>query len=204
MQAERIALLANALTSPSPLGGVGQLSIDTGIPMHARPLRSAPLTPPMRTNPGFAASSTGFPQVSRSQSQFDLRSRYAPARTHVVQPIYQTSGHVPSFPPSPMSDEFDFDLPHEAPGSAFLPSFLADIVDSPTLSASSGSADLSSLEELSLGHSPAVSTRSIGDVPKTPAFVAANIWGFDGEERKAWGQLRQRSSQEMLVPGMPQ
>jgi hypothetical protein len=206
MQAERIALLSSALSSPTSGSFSSPLSVDTTFTFNSRPLRSAPLTPPLRAVPGFPSHLNSHMPVARSQSQFDLRSRYVSPRVVQQQPIYQTSGHA-SIPPSPVSAGWDFHFPYEAPSSAFLPSFLSDIVDSPTLSASSGSADLSSLEDLSLGYSPAVSVHALGATADTPAknpMPSGSIWGLDGQERKAWMELRTRSSQDAIIVGMRQ
>jgi hypothetical protein len=182
----------------------------------AHSTRPMMLTPP----PGRAAPttfySTGPPHapaanaVTRARSHFDLRSGYASRNT----PIYQTSGRstssaypasARSVPPSPLSDipmsayaSFGpyYDVPSER---AYLPSFLSEMITSPALSTSS-SAELSSLEDLSLS-SPATNHK---DLPPSPNSVGvagggSSIWGFDGEERRAWHQLRTRQSREGLV-----
>jgi hypothetical protein len=219
VQAERVALLTNALTSTLPPNSPAKpLAYSLTAPTSMRPMLPASLTPPPRRAvptpfygsnppPGITAHA-----VTRARSQFDLRSGYMSRGA----PIYQTSGRpspVPasayavsssSVPPSPLLD---------MPGSyasfgpypdmlgerAYLPSFLTDMMASPALSTSS-SADLSSLEDLSLS-SPGPDPK---ELPHSPTGVSmgggvSSIWGLDGTERQAWHDLRTRQSQEALI-----
>jgi hypothetical protein len=212
VQAERVTLLTNALTStalpalpssPYPRGYPSPLSKEM-------PMRQAALTPPPARAGSTAFYGPGRPApiaVTRARSQFDLRSGYAARGT----PIYQTSSrplhrvasnhhlNARSLPPSPLTDSMPMSsgmMPYGPTMSerAHLPSFLSEIIASPALSASS-STGLSSLEDLTLS-SP---IHSHQDLPHTPNAIK-NIWGFDGEERRALQQhLRTRRSQDALI-----
>ncbi|KAF7297182.1 RanBP2-type domain-containing protein [Mycena indigotica] len=175
VQAERIALLTSVLaqtgidstpSSPSP-PLVHQLpALPTGRSHSATPAHAhrsfVNVTPPRG--------------VHRSQSHSELGSGSFP--------IYETSRYhgqpSPLHRPVMMSPPVQ-PLPAPAP-APLLPSFLQDIIQSPTLSpASTSSADLS-FDEYEDNRSLSSSTRSTfsgGDSP------LANIWRLDGEETKS-------------------
>ncbi|KAG6877521.1 hypothetical protein C0993_006385 [Termitomyces sp. T159_Od127] len=136
VQAERIALLTSVLAQTQAQAAAPQAP------------RSHSLTPPQQKYALDDASSLQ-PQmqvhapVHRSQSHFELRAQY----NRQSSPIYQTSGNRQRQPSPLYSTGPDFhSLPVHAP-APLLPSFLQDMVKSPSLSpTSSSSADLS-LEE---------------------------------------------------------
>lgn len=191
-------------------------SFGTSSPL-AMTSRSASITPPpMRSAanvPGLAGSRArtigGVNLMAKSRSQFDLRSSYASRGT----PIYQTSGHPSSrlsgadayshrsLPPSPLTTITPMapaaNLLLYGPQSSvadhsYLPSFLSEIAASPALSTTS-SADLSSIEDLRLSTPP----HARSELPRS-AGLNSSIWGLDGEEQRAWGNLRTRQSRETL------
>lgn len=184
VQAERIALLTSVL-SQSQMSSTSSLP-DIGPGYHHLP-RSHSLTPPQSRHPfvDISPPKTHAP-VHRSQSHFDLGQQYMNSR-----PIYQTSGHrhpSPPFaaahrpPPSPLHVHAPAPVP-------LLPSFLQDIVQSPTLSpASTSSADLSFEEYDDRMPSPIGSThprkRSSHASDSVQNLPLSNIWRLDGEETK--------------------
>jgi len=144
--------------------------------------------------------------VHRSQSQLELGAQYQNSR-----PIYQTSGHREPSPvystPSPLSQQHFIPPQVEqqprlppvfAPAPApLLPSFLQDIVQSPTLSPSStSSADLS-LDEYdgttttsSSSPSQVSNARSRQTSGDSSNLNFDNIWRLDGEETKSLSGFR--------------
>ncbi|CAK5271778.1 unnamed protein product [Mycena citricolor] len=177
VQAERIALLTSALVrSQSP----------AALPHHVG--RSQSATPAQVQRP-FVNVSPPQPiraPVHRSQSHIELGSHYM--QTH---PIYQTAIASPQRQPrlpSPLQRHAltfgteGLDLHAPAP---LLPSFLQDIVQSPTLSPSStSSADLSLEEYEDSLPSSTKSTFSQSGADSVNASPLANIWRLDGEESR--------------------
>lgn len=203
MQAERIALLTSVLSQT-------QLSAVPAPPSPVTATRSQSLTPPhpLLHRPFIDISrpnSRVTPVVQRSQSHIELGAQYAAA-----QPIYQTSGLSPQSysqhggqyqsqsGPRPL-------LVHAPAPAPLLPSFLQDIVQSPTLSPSStSSADLS-FEEYDVESSPR-STRSMLSRSRNNHIVSSanveaelgNIWRLDGEESKSLSAFQLRNRQDLM------
>ncbi|KAF7307695.1 RanBP2-type domain-containing protein [Mycena kentingensis (nom. inval.)] len=216
VQAERIALLTsvlahtslgapNAVPSPSP-----PLPLPQQQPQQPAFLinRSHSATPAQAHRPfvDFSPPPAVRGAVHRSQSHSELGTRF---------PIYETSPTgVKQFPRSPL--QHSSQMPpgsasasaHASPVSAsahlhapapapLLPSFLQDIVQSPTLSpASTSSADLSFDEyEDSLPSSTRSTFSGRGDSP------LANIWRLDGEESKSLTAAFPLPTRRERVPG---
>jgi hypothetical protein len=158
-------------------------------PSNSHGPRSQSLTPPQSQRP-FVDVSPPKPRgpVLRSQSHLDLSAQYADSR-----PIYQTSGYRQISPsPFPSSGIAAAHM-HEAP---LLPSFLQDIIKSPTLSpASTSSADLS-FEEMD--ETTPVPYRSPGYFKSNDSVPPGNIWRLDGEESKALSGLALPNSQDLM------
>lgn len=157
------------------------------------------MTPPQVQRPFIDVSPPHLrAPVHRSQSHFELSTQYSNSR-----PIYQTSGHrqpspVYSTPSTATQDQYRLTLGNTDSSASLLPSFLQDIVTSPSLSpASTSSADLS-FEEYSPTH---VSfPRQKGnhlphDSSSSSSSGGNNIWTLDGEETKSLSAfpLRNRS-----------
>ncbi|TFY50302.1 hypothetical protein EVG20_g11600 [Dentipellis fragilis] len=132
--------------------------------------------------------------VPRAHSHMDLASQYEDA-----PPIYQTSGLRQPTPHQPLpGGSFASHAPSPIPGP-LLPSFLQDIVQSPSLSpTSTSSADLS-LDEYNASPTSIYSTQSQSQGPaqyqdrQIPRKASdssvnntrkSNIWRLDGEESK--------------------
>ncbi|KAF7326877.1 RanBP2-type domain-containing protein [Mycena venus] len=177
VQAERIALLTSAGRTPPPPAQTHRPFVN--------------FSPPPQQSRG---------PVHRSQSHSELGSQYMHGQGY---PIYQTSPHPAQqfsrhgqlHHPSPLSGQRSLsgsgDYGSALSGSPvdvfapapLLPSFLADIVQSPALSPSStSSADLS-LDEYE--ESLPSSTRSTFSQSGADASPLANIWRLDGEESKS-------------------
>ncbi|KAJ6542637.1 hypothetical protein B0H19DRAFT_957221 [Mycena capillaripes] len=194
VQAERIALLTSVLAQT-------RLASPTAAPVpshshsysHPPPIGRSHSTTPAQTHRPFVNFSPPPQQrgpVHRSQSHSELGSQYIHGHGY---PIYQTSPHQSQFPrqhhPSPLQrhtlsmDASPVDVFAPAP---LLPSFLQDIVQSPTLSPSStSSADLSLDEYEESLPSSTRSTFSQSGVDSVTASPLANIWRLDGEESKS-------------------
>lgn len=177
IQAERITLLTSVLA---------QNQLSDGNSGNSSPLpvvRSHSSTPPNTHHPRRPTETPGLlpNSVHRSHSQLELTAQY----THInSRPIYQTSGHRQQ--PSPLyTTGPEFNQGHQVLAPApLLPSFLQDIVQSPTLSpSSSSSADLSSLEE---------DTNVVQDVSgekRQGASPLVNIWRLGIEESQSYNVL---------------
>ncbi|KAJ7778463.1 hypothetical protein B0H16DRAFT_1503599 [Mycena metata] len=206
VQAERIALLTSVLaqtrlasppaTPPHQQQSHQQQSQQQQ--QHPHLIGRSHSTTPAQAHRRFVNFSPPPPSrgpVHRSQSHSELGSQY----THGY-PIYQTSPHQnqhhhqqPQYSrhySSPLQrhtlsiEEHPIDLYAPAP---LLPSFLQDIVQSPTLSpASTSSADLSfeEYDEESLPSSTR-STFSQSGGDSVHSSPLANIWRLDGEESKS-------------------
>jgi hypothetical protein len=206
VQAERIALLTSVLTQGMPNPQV----LAPQSPNHPQLTRAHSLTPPrsLHTLVDLSPPKSNA-QVHRSQSHFDLGTQYAYQR-----PIYQTSGQGQPCPSFPMATQVDALFLH-AP-APLLPSFLQDIVQSPTPSpTSTSSAELSFDENEDGLPSPIGSTvqrrnrhSNVSDSSSTAAI--GNIWKLDGDETKTLSAFAlpnhedlvggiKRSSREMLL-----
>nr|GAT60495.1 predicted protein [Mycena chlorophos] len=208
VQAERIALLTSVLahtglgsapSSPSPPLPVPQREQGHVIPLgrsHSTTPAHAPHRPFVDVSP--PPSSLRGPAVHRSQSHSELGAH--------AFPIYETSGQQHQHqqqPPrfhqhqqsplhrpirmSPARYPIELHAPAPAP---LLPSFLQDIVQSPTLSPSStSSADLSFDEydeDISLPSSTRSTFSGSGSVRAgSDSPLASTIWRLDGEETKS-------------------
>ncbi|KAJ3752771.1 hypothetical protein EV360DRAFT_7163, partial [Lentinula raphanica] len=149
VQAERIALLTSVLTQTQTQAHSPSVStahhLALAPPVRNQVLRAHSVTPPQIRRPFVDVSpppQSRVPNsvVHRSQSQVELGSQYMQSNQRIV-PIYQTSGHHHQ-PQRRSSPQLQLHAPTPAP---LLPSFLQDIVHSPTLSTSStSSADISS------------------------------------------------------------
>ncbi|KIJ18204.1 hypothetical protein PAXINDRAFT_167459 [Paxillus involutus ATCC 200175] len=175
VQAERINLLTSLLTQNQlPLRGPStspeNVSRQQSMPsMQRQPLQET--TPP----------SSRISQ--RSRCQFD--SAIYPDS----QFIYETSGPRRSSPPSfPSMGDLGGALPISAP-APLLPSFLQDIVQSPSLSpTSTSSADLSIEEYDDIMHSPRrlspTRDRMLANDDSSSHLPLSNIWKLNDEETK--------------------
>ncbi|KAG1875815.1 hypothetical protein F4604DRAFT_1762176 [Suillus subluteus] len=177
VQAERINLLTSLLAQ-------NQLPLASGPPsLPSQAPRSHSMTPPQRRRMFMDnVPQNQVPYRSRSHSNFDAGAQYSDS-----QFIYETSAPrrtSPSLFPS-LGDPEDY-LPSNVP-APLLPSFLQDIVQSPTLSPSStSSTDLSpedyddsfSSERSSFGKDRIVTNDSSSNLP------VSNIWKLNDEETK--------------------
>ncbi|KAJ6482865.1 hypothetical protein C8R47DRAFT_574852 [Mycena vitilis] len=198
VQAERIALLTSVLaqtrlSSPSAAPSPSHSHSHSHPPPP--PIGRSHSTTPAQTHRPFVNFSPPPQQprasVHRSQSHSELGSQFMHG-----YPIYQTAPHHQSNPqfyrqhhPSPLqrhtlsADHSPVDVFAPAP---LLPSFLQDIVQSPTLSPSStSSADLSLDEYEESLPSSTRSTFSQSGMDSVTASPLANIWRLDGEESKS-------------------
>jgi hypothetical protein len=200
VQAERIALLTSVLAQSQALS-------PANLPQSAEPQpRAYSLTPPQVLGPPTDIGNCRMLQsIHRSRSHFDLSHHHSHS-----QPIYQTCGRHGSSS-SPVASTTSLHLHAPAP---LLPSFLQDIVQSPTLSpTSSSSADLSldELEEnLTLPAGLVPRGGQLSSTKESPSGMALrNIWKMDGEETKTLSTLgspnrdnlqigNKKGSQEML------
>lgn len=177
VQAERINLLTSLLAQ-------NQLPLASGPPtLPSQAPRSHSMTPPQRRRMFMDnVPQNQVPYRSRSHSNFDAGTQYSDS-----QFIYETSAPRRTSPSSLQSfgDPEDY-LPSNVP-APLLPSFLQDIVQSPTLSPSStSSADLSpedyddsfSSERSSFGKDRIVTNDSSSNLP------VSNIWKLNDEETK--------------------
>jgi hypothetical protein len=122
-----------------------------------------------------------MPSSRLSRSQIDLR---AAAQYPDPQFIYETSGpHRYALPLFPSMRELEDALPLNAP-VPHLPSFLQDIVQSPTLSpTSTSSADLSIEEYEDLSPSPRPGRDQVVARDESASnFPLGNIWRLNDEE----------------------
>lgn len=188
MQAERLSLLTNVLnTTPINAAPMARLS---GGHSPRPPMRSMTMPHPS-VQPPHQMAPTPIHAVTRSRSQFDLAARYA----H-MSPIYQTSGNAQSTPVSPIAldspfaNRTKFPTP-PLPSNAHLPSFLHDIMQSPSVSpTSTASVDLFP-EDAERYSSPIIAPqrRFYGTVGANGSSSSlgsvGNIWGMDVEEKKA-------------------
>jgi hypothetical protein len=168
VQAERIALLANVLSTDSP----NSVPISLGKDVPALQLSPTSSNVKPLASPSFAVAALQPRNTTllRPKSQGDLFSN----SRSIEQPIYQTSG----------GGGFISTITTPCP---LLPSFLQDIVHSPSLSpASSSSADFSAEDfddsELWINsprYSHQLSRKS------STSLTAHSIWKLDGEETKA-------------------
>ncbi|KAF7966307.1 hypothetical protein HWV62_39205 [Athelia sp. TMB] len=206
VQAERIALLTSALNQVSPQPSVVPRSHSSTPPQRSAGGGYVDISPPQAVRPQqhqqqyFSQQQPQqqqrqqpqLPQVHRSQSQFELGAQYANC-----QPIYQTS--APRQNSLPMSSYSLLNgmgqqqqLGSGAP-APLLPSFLQDIVQSPTLSPASmspSSAELS-FDEYEYDFGVGVRTskesvpRSTVDLSDSMAKLGlSSIWKLGGEETK--------------------
>ncbi|KAJ7223022.1 hypothetical protein GGX14DRAFT_426572 [Mycena pura] len=199
VQAERITLLTTVLAhtrlspgaapTPPPPSHVHPQAIGIG--------RSHSTTPAQAHRPfvNFSPPPQGRGAVHRSQSHSALDGQFA----HGF-PIYQTSPHQQPHPQyhrqhlqgllqrpsqSARTSPVDVHAPTPAP---LLPSFLNDMVQSPTLSpSSSSSADLSFEEYEDSLPSSTRSTFSQMGADSVHASPLTSIWRLDGEESKSLG-----------------
>ena len=169
VQSERINLLTSLLaqnqlplrTTPPSIDAPRRNTV-TQV-QHHRPLES--VTPPSRF----------------SRSQIDVR---AAVQYPEAQFIYETSGpHRHASPLFPGMRELEGALPVGAP-APLLPSFLQDIVQSPTLSpTSTSSADLSVEEYEDIAPSPRRGRdRVVARDDSVSNFHLGNIWRLNDEE----------------------
>lgn len=180
VQAERIALLTSVLAQT-------QNQLYNGAQLRTTPSFSPPLEQTCPLN--------GLPPQARATAPRPLSH---PEQFSNNRPIYQTSGHRP---PSPLySTGPDRVAPAPAP---LLPSFLQDIVQSPTLSpASSSSADLSfeEYDEIAPMKISFPLTHG-GEDPVNGSPPYGNIWRLDGDECKSLSGFALPNHQELLGVG---
>lgn len=177
VQAERINLLTSLLAQ-------NQLPLASGPPsLPSQAPRSHSMTPPQRRRMFMDnVPQNQVPYRSRSHSNFDVGTPYSDS-----QFIYETSAPRRTSPSSFQSlGDLEDHLPSNIP-APLLPSFLQDIVQSPTLSPSStSSTDLSpedyddsfSSGRSSFGKDRIVTNDSSSNLP------VSNIWKLNDEETK--------------------
>lgn len=177
VQAERINLLTSLLAQ-------NQLPLASGPPsLPSQAPRSHSMTPPQRRRMFMDnVPQNQVPYRSRSHSNFDVGTQYSDS-----QFIYETSAPRRTSPSSFQSlGDLEDHLPSNIP-APLLPSFLQDIVQSPTLSPSStSSTDLSpedyddsfSSGRSSFGKDRIVTNDSSSNLP------VSNIWKLNDEETK--------------------
>ncbi|KAJ7141861.1 hypothetical protein C8R43DRAFT_892362 [Mycena crocata] len=200
VQAERIALLTSVLAQ-TRLSSPGA----SPAPSHPQPhpIGRSHSTTPAQVQPPFRQLLTAA-AVHRSQSHSELSSQFTQG-----YPIYQTAPHHtqqyqrPLHHPSPLqrhtvsANASPVDVYAPAP---LLPSFLQDLVHSPTLSPSStSSADLSEYEA-----SPPSSTRSTFSLSGDDSVNVSplqNIWRLDGEESKVLSAFPLPTRRELMGGG---
>ncbi|KAJ7442149.1 hypothetical protein B0H11DRAFT_2094654 [Mycena galericulata] len=201
VQAERIALLTSVLTQT-------QLSSPGHAPPHiARSHSTAPAQshrpfvnfspPPPPRGPvhrsqshdelgsqfsnGYAIYQTSPHHHGQQQQQYQRQHLPSPLQRHAL-PIDAGAGHIDMYAPAPL-----------------LPSFLQDIVQSPTLSpASTSSADLSFEEYEESLPSSTRSTFSQSGADSVNSSPLANIWRLDGEESKSLSAFALPTRQELM------
>ncbi|KAJ7656684.1 hypothetical protein B0H17DRAFT_1146069 [Mycena rosella] len=209
VQAERIALLTSVLAQTrlsSPASGSAHPQSHPYPPPIGR---SHSTTPAQAQRPfvNFSPPPQFRAPVHRSQSHNELGSQFAQG-----YPIYQTSPHQSQqqqqqyqrqhLPRSPLqrhtlsADASPVGMYAPAP---LLPSFLQDIVQSPTLSPSStSSADLSFEEYEDSLPSSTRSTFSQSGGDSVNVSPLANIWRLDGEESKSLSAFPLPTRQELM------
>ncbi|KAH7911787.1 hypothetical protein BJ138DRAFT_1135175 [Hygrophoropsis aurantiaca] len=176
VQAERIALLTSVLSQ-------NQSASSPNAPHLPQAPRSHSLTPPQRQRQFMDLASPPAQTPYRSQSHCDLGAQYTD-----TQFIYQTSGPRRSSSSFPSMNDMEASLPPAEP-APLLPSFLQDIVQSPTLSpTSTSSADLSVEEYEDNYSSPRRSSfgrdRLVAMNDSSTNLPLSNIWRLNDEETK--------------------
>ncbi|KAI6161563.1 hypothetical protein EDD17DRAFT_1481208 [Pisolithus thermaeus] len=176
VQAERIHLLTSLLAR-------NQLSVNPQSSPEVLPQTVVSIQP--QRSPVDLSQSLQVPP--RPRSQLDLGARYPDS-----QFIYETSGPRSSSSSSsfPSVKDLEDDLPSLSDAPNLLPSFLQDIVQSPTLSPTSTSSAELSIEEYEDNNSPSSQRSSLGrdrlvlnddSISHSPL---GNIWKFNDEETK--------------------
>ncbi|KAG2143429.1 uncharacterized protein EDB93DRAFT_1156137 [Suillus bovinus] len=177
VQAERINLLTSLLAQ-------NQLPLASGpTPLPSQAPRSHSMTPPQRRRMFMDnVPQNQVPYRSRSHSNFDAGTQYSDP-----QFIYETSAPRRTSPSSfPSLGDLEDSLPSNIP-APLLPSFLQDIVQSPTLSPSSTSSTDLSPEDYDDGFSSERSSFgkdriAVNDSPSN--LPVSNIWKLNDEETK--------------------
>lgn len=187
VQAERIALLTSVLTQGQTMPSPATMQ-NTLPPSHAQ--RSHSLTPPQRHHQFVEMPRTQMHlPAHRSRSQLELNAQYA-------QPIYQTSGpRQPS--PFPVSTPSTMNQTTYTP-APLLPSFLQDIVQSPTdspttTSPSSVEFSLEEYDDCAQAH-----TSSRTSSGSTSNLASSNIWKLDGDETKGLSGVALPNRQDLM------
>jgi hypothetical protein len=187
VQSERIALLTSVLAQAQS----GPQPLQSTFSHHQHNTRSHSLTPP-HVQHSFAEIAPKFRgPVHRSQSHVELSAQYANSR-----PIYQTSYLNQSSPYSYNSAPLHLHAP-----APLLPSFLQDIVQSPTVSpASTSSADLSFEEYGDSIPSPLDASHRHNLPPSSgrDLLSVANIWRLDGDESKSLSAFALPNHQDLM------
>ncbi|KAH0579750.1 hypothetical protein H2248_002587 [Termitomyces sp. 'cryptogamus'] len=196
VQAERIALLTSVLAQTQAQAAAPHAQLQAPRSHSLTPPQQryafddvSPLQPPMQVHHAPA---------HRSQSQYELRAQY----NRESSPIYQTSGNRQRLQPSPLySTGPDFhSLPVHAP-APLLPSFLQDMVKSPSLSpTSSSSADLS-LDEYDEVPTKVAFPRAHNADDAVNDLPISNIWRLDGEESKSLSAFALPNRQDLIGSG---
>ncbi|TFK48337.1 hypothetical protein OE88DRAFT_1664860 [Heliocybe sulcata] len=202
VQAERIALLASVIAKETQ-------ATPTQLSPPAMPSHGAPMHPAHAIGPHPSQSrSTLFidisPELRGTQSRIDLPSDDT-SMCMGSRTIYQTSGHPQASPPSSAnSARLSFPIRQApAPSVPLLPSFLHDIVRSPSLSPASTSSAFSLEdpdESFSLnGHAQPRQDRKLVNKGSFSSLGGGSIWRLDGEESKALSSVNQLERQFTLV-----
>ena len=194
VQAERIALLTSVLT---------QTQNHTNRP--ARP--QAGPSPPSRSFSPMSLLQQREPPTNFSMPPTLTSLPHSPPHVEddrqiaSSRPIYQTSGHRQPSPLYTTGPDFH-SLPVHTP-APLLPSFLQDIVQSPTLSpASTSSADLSFEEYDDFAPSKTTFPRThSGESDSAADSPFGNIWRLDGEECKSLSAFPLPNRQELIGAG---
>jgi hypothetical protein len=161
-------------------------------PSHAH--RSHSLTPPQRQRQYADISPRQVQQpVHRSQSQYELNAQYA-------QPIYQTSGPRQSSSPFPASSQSarNQNTYTAATAAPLLPSFLQDIVQSPTHSPTSTSPSSAELSIEDYGEHVPTHTSSRAVSGSSSSLATSNIWKLDGDETKGLSGIALPNRQDLM------
>jgi hypothetical protein len=186
VQAERIALLTSVLA---------QNGLSSKLSPSPTSSDSCDARPPSLSSTDSKRSVIDISNAPRrplhcSSSNIDLTAQYINS-----QPIYQTSGHRQPSPSVPYSAGHVLHAP-----APLLPSFLQDIIQSPTLSPVSSSSPLSFD-----GYEASVSSPARSYVAQLPSaksslshLPSSNIWRLDGEETKNLSAIASTHRRESL------
>ena len=156
----------------------------------SQPIRSHSLTPPQSSFVDISSPPV-HPPVHRSQSHFELGAEYMNS-----QPIYQTSV------PRQLSHSSLEQSPNAAgyTPASLLPSFLQDIVRSPTLSPTSTSPSSAELSIEEYDDKAPYASRRLHNSNSSSSLSISNIWKLGGDESTGYSGLA-LPNRELLASG---